>query len=534
MDYMASNHPIRTGASHSDAFEVGRWFVDPATDLIMLDGKVVKLEPRMMRLLQVLASRPGQVVGTEELLDAVWPGLVVTNQSLYQAVGALRAVLKADSETGVFVANVPRKGYRLVAPVSHFAQLNAVPKDRSAREAALFIAVLAFQDLGLSADLAFLRETLMSDLILELSRQPNLSPIARGTMSSYLGKVVVPHQVASDLGVRYVLDGTLAQRDNDLHVTCELVDASNKSVLASETITWPATQWPLAARQVVGRMARAARLQVTEHAASESERSDPGSRTALAQAMGAWVELYCRPQSRETNDRAWQLAADALRLDEGIAAAWNALAYCEWRASQFGWSDLDHARLLSDAVNHARRATALAPSDPDAHYTLGLATYTAGELESSEASLRHCLTISTSYAPAFGLLGLVRAVRGFPGETADLCEQALTLSPREPLRAVWHWTEACALSMLGHDAQAYEKACLGIAANPDFPSCYLAAAVSAYRIGKPDAAARYVTVLRSTAFNTIEQLRKKVRALQAEPWATAFLADLQRAGIPAH
>ncbi|HMN79513.1 MAG TPA: winged helix-turn-helix domain-containing protein, partial [Burkholderiaceae bacterium] len=74
-------------ATRSAPFIVGRWRVDPATDVVELDGRACKLQPRTMRLLVTLAGRPGEVLSGQELLDAVWPGVVVTDQSLYQAIG---------------------------------------------------------------------------------------------------------------------------------------------------------------------------------------------------------------------------------------------------------------------------------------------------------------------------------------------------------------------------------------------------------------------------------------------------------------
>ena len=150
-----------------------------------------------------------------------------------------------------------------------------------------------------------------------------------------------------------------------------------------------------------------------------------------------------------------------------------------------------------------------------------------------EANLRQCLEISSSYAPAYGLLGLVRVGRGHPEEAREWCARAFALSPREPLRAVWHWTEACAASMLGRDEEALERASLGIAANPDHPSCYLVAAVSAMRLGQDAEAARFMAVVRRGVFNNTARLRERLPSMRAEPWGSAFLADLQRAGLPA-
>jgi adenylate cyclase len=98
--------------------QVGVWRVDGLRNQISCDGSVVTLEPRTMRLLLCLANRPGEVVGMEEILDEVWAGVVVTSESVYQAVGALRRALAGDSRESVYIATVPRRGYRLVAPVS--------------------------------------------------------------------------------------------------------------------------------------------------------------------------------------------------------------------------------------------------------------------------------------------------------------------------------------------------------------------------------------------------------------------------------
>ncbi|HMN83192.1 MAG TPA: hypothetical protein PKA20_25140, partial [Burkholderiaceae bacterium] len=467
--------------------------------------------------------------------------------SLYQAIGELRGVLKADAVPAEFIATVPRKGYRLVAPVGRPPPLvpgdmqpssapgGAQPSSARANGAATAeraIAVLPFRDLGLAAELSFLREALLAGLIQELSRQPDLAPIARGTMLSYLERPAAARKVGNDLQVRYVLDGTIAQVRDALQIACELVDAQADAVLASEAVEVPAAQWPELAQRVVGRLARAARLKLSVHAARAADAVAADDASARELAMRAWVELYCRPQTRETNERAWKWAAEALRRDDTMGAAWNALAYCEWRAAQYQWSDRNRERLLPDAVDHAQRATSLAPDDPDAYYTLGLATFTSGELARSEANLRHCLEISSSYAPAYGLLGLVRASRGHPEETAELCARAFALSPREPLRAIWHWAESCAASMMGRDGEALERASLGIAANPDYPSCYLIAAVSSLRAGKVDEAARYVTVLRRSSFSSLERLRQRLPEMIIEPWASAFLADLHAAGLP--
>jgi len=99
------------------ALTVGEWDVDPVSGQISRNGQVVRIDARLMRLLVCLAARAGQVVSTEDLLAEVWSGVVVTQDSVYQAVASLRRVLGDDSRQPAYVATVPRRGYRLVARV---------------------------------------------------------------------------------------------------------------------------------------------------------------------------------------------------------------------------------------------------------------------------------------------------------------------------------------------------------------------------------------------------------------------------------
>lgn len=529
--------PTDATARRVPQVNVGRWLADASADTLTLDGRTVKLEPRTMRLLMALAERPGEVCTSDALLDQVWPGVVVTGQSLYQAIGELRAVLKADTATADFISTVPRKGYRLVAPVARATAGAVGPEaspDPAAPDAVLprTIAVLPMRDLGLAPELAFLPEMLLGDLVLELSRQPGITTIARGTMLSYRGLVVSPRRVAEELKASCVVDGAIAAVGDDLRVSCELIDAASATVLASESIQVPMARWGELAQRVVGRLVRVWRLELTQHAARHLAPGRPGQASALELAMRAWVELYCRPQSRDTNERAWQWAEQAVQRDPSIGAAWNVLAYCEYRAAQYDWRAGDYGTLLSQAIAHAEHATELSPDDPDAHYTLGLGLFTKGEWARAEASLKHCLQLSASYAPAYGLLALVGTASGRPEAAFELCERALSLSPREPLRAIWHWGQACASLMLGRHDDALRYSAQGIAANPAFPSCYLSAAAAAIRLGQRHQAERYVSAALPTAFRSVERLRQRIPALQVEPWATAFLADLRAAGLP--
>src|SRR3569833_50810 len=97
---------------------IGDWRVDVTTSQISRDDHVVRVDARLMRLLTCLAERAGELVTTDELLEEVWSGVVVTQDSVYQAIASLRRLLGDDPKRPTYIATVPRQGYRLVAPVT--------------------------------------------------------------------------------------------------------------------------------------------------------------------------------------------------------------------------------------------------------------------------------------------------------------------------------------------------------------------------------------------------------------------------------
>ena len=110
--------PRMEAAPSGSTLTIGEWRVYPSLDEVWRQGTRIKLEPRTMRLLLTLARRPGELVTTEELLETVWSGVIVTQSSLYQSIAHLRKTLDADPGATSYIATVPRRGYRLVAPVA--------------------------------------------------------------------------------------------------------------------------------------------------------------------------------------------------------------------------------------------------------------------------------------------------------------------------------------------------------------------------------------------------------------------------------
>jgi TolB-like protein/DNA-binding winged helix-turn-helix (wHTH) protein len=250
---------------------IGDWRLDPQLGQLSRAGRSERLEARTLRLLLFLANRAGETVSVEELLDNVWSGVVVTQDSVYQAVTALRRLLGDDAKQPTYIATVPRLGYRLIAPVSPWPQepLSITPSSdasRSARRrlpkiaAALgclllvagllawwaaapspkSVAVMPFLDLTTQEmKEEYFADGLTEALIVRLSRLPDFEVPAPTAAYYYKNKTIPVDQIGRDLDVRYLLDGSLRESGDTMHVSARLLRASDGFVVWSTTFDAP-------------------------------------------------------------------------------------------------------------------------------------------------------------------------------------------------------------------------------------------------------------------------------------------------------
>ena len=271
---------------------VGAWCVDPTAGQISRNGETIRVDARVMRLLQYLAERSGQVVSVDELLDRVWSGVVVTPDSVYQAVASLRRTLGDDPRQPTYIANVPRLGYRMVAPVSPWVDPVSTGElqnatDPSARSSpnrrrmllagvalglvllaasVLFIgrgaddatavtpatgtspssvAVLAFLDLTEEMDQEYFGDAMTEDLIDLLSKNQGLRVAPPRSSFAFKGKQATVGEIAAALGVAYVLDGSLRESGSTLRVTARLVRADGEFIVWSQSYDRPLDDLPM-------------------------------------------------------------------------------------------------------------------------------------------------------------------------------------------------------------------------------------------------------------------------------------------------
>lgn len=276
------------------SLRIGAWRVTPSSGQISRDGETVRVEARAMRLLLCLAERAGQVVSIEDLLEHAWAGVIVTPDSVYQAVTSLRRQLGDDPKQPLYIATVPRLGYRMVAEVAPWADEPASPPhaqptrgslapagiavamalvlgfivygrigkpadpDFASSPAAHALAVLPFLDLtSESMEQEYFADGITEELIDRLSKIPGLR-VPPPTSSFYFkNKKVSVAQIAKSLGVGYILDGSLRQSGPTMRVAARLIRADSGFVVWSETYDRQSTDVLKAQDEIAGEVAGA-------------------------------------------------------------------------------------------------------------------------------------------------------------------------------------------------------------------------------------------------------------------------------------
>ena len=244
---------------------LGEWRFDSALGELSRGAETVRLEMRTVRLLDHLIAHAGEVVSIEQLLDTVWAGVIVTPDSVYQAVTSLRRALGDDPKRPTYIATVPKLGYRLVASIENDSAAAAIPPPRKIGRRPLMlagglavallvagyrvfpsiaispvsIAVMPFLDMTQAMDEEPFADGMTEELIDKFSKVPHLRVAPLSASFAFKEKEVTPPEAAKALGVTYLVEGSVRKSEGMLRVTAQLIRADRNYLLWSETYDRP-------------------------------------------------------------------------------------------------------------------------------------------------------------------------------------------------------------------------------------------------------------------------------------------------------
>jgi transcriptional activator of cad operon len=486
-----SNLEIAEPMSVADnrVLRIGAWRVDPALDEISRDGATVKLEPRTMGVLLCLAEHAGQVVSVDQLLDAVWKDVIVTPDSVYQAVAGLRRALGDSSKEPAYIANVLRRGYRLVASVSpcneaatasnpeeqppEAVPVSVIPATARSRgwlwvvlvlAAALAIgypivrklwqskqattggqetsaatvgvgeasvAVLPFVDMSDKRDQEYFADGLSEVLIDRLSMVPGLHVPARVSSFYFKSKQATVPEIAKALGVAHLLEGTVRKAGNTLRITAQLVQVDNGYQVWSETFDRPLADVFKIQDEIAGAVVQVLKLSILNHYVPEA------ARTTNIEAYTLYFQAHSNVVSNGSAD--YDAAAEqlhsALTLDPRFAPAWGWLALVTvWKFEPTAWGSSVRASptlaACVDARAAADRALELDSTLVQSHRAKGIVLqYCDNNLLAAEGEFRRALELQPRSSDALRSYAWLALADGRLDQAVQLAQRALSLDP---------------------------------------------------------------------------------------------------------
>lgn len=512
--------------------------LDPDRRELTRGSEPVAVGPQVFDLLMYLLRNREHVVTKDDLIGAVWSGRIVSESTLTSHINAVRKVIGDSGEEQRLIRTIARKGYRFVGDVREADASeragSAGSHDSPALALALpdrpSIAVLPF--LNLSGDQAqdYFVDGVVEDIISALSRMGGLFVIARNSSFTYKGRAVDVKQVGRELGVRYVLDGSLRKAANRVRITGQLVDATTGTGLWSERFEGKVDDIFGLQDQFTANVVGAIAPQL-ERAEIERARHKPTeSLDAYDYYLRAMANLH--RGTREAIDEALLLFCKAIELDSEYAPAYAMASWCHFWRKINGWLD-DRVLEIAEGTRLARRAIELGRGDAAALARAGHAlAHLAGDLDGGAALLDRAKVLNPNLAAAWFLGGFVRAWRGDPDSAIEHFTQAMRLSPLDPETYRMQAGMAVAHLFAGRFDEASSWAGKAFRDLPSFLMVVAIIAASHALAGRADEAQR--------AMRHLRQLDPGLRVSNLADWlpikrrqdSAVFADGLRKAGLP--
>ena len=500
-----------------EGLRFGRFWFDVAQRRLSREGASVRLGSRALDILAVLVAARGEVVSKEELMARVWPGQVVEENNLQVQVSTLRKALDDAAGGQSHLVTVPGRGYRLVGLV----ETPAHDRDRPS------IGVLPFQNLSNDPAQEHFADGIVEDIITALGRLRWLMVIARKSSFTFKGRTVDVKEVGRELGVRYLLEGSVRWAGKRLRIGAQLVDATTGGHHWAERYDLEVDDIFVAQDAITRSVAAAIEPHLL---AAEGVRALSRS----ASDLGAW-ELVARAQTqfwrltRSDHDAAVAVLKRAVNSYPDYAPARSLLGFCLVFAAHMGWSDRDEG--LAAGHQHALRAVVLDDRDPWAHIALGYWAMMRRRTEDSIAAFRGALSLNPNSAAGHCYLAHILAFAARDREAIEHAETAIRLSPLDPEKALFLGPISVAHYVAGRYAEAVGYASETLRLRPDFQGVQRLHCASLAQAGRIDEArALLATVRRQQPQLSVEWLRASV-PYQTPQIMERFLEGMRKAGL---
>jgi len=388
------------------------------------------------------------------------------------------------------------------------------------------IAVLPFANLSEDPTQEYFSDGITEDLITDLSRLSGLFVISRNSVFFYKGKAVKPEQLGRELGVRYVLEGSIRKASNRVRITAQLLDAITGHHLWAERYDRPLTDIFALQDEVTQKIVAALAVRLTEGEQERLVRKNTDNLEAYDSFLRG-MEYFLR-YTKEANAQARQMFERAIELDPQFAAAYARLGFTHWLDWVAQWSQ-DLPQSLERSFELAQKAVALDNSLPLAHSVLGQVYVWKKQHDQALVEAERAIALDPNNAEGYAVLASILRYAGRPEEAIRLVEKAMRLNPHYPVAYLLDLGLAYCETGRYEEAIAAQKRAL--TRNPDFLPAHLCLAACSGWLGREEQArAEVVEVLRLSPNFSLEVVRQ-MSPLKNPTELEHMLAALRQAGL---
>jgi TolB-like protein len=421
--------PVDPVSEAPASVEFGRFRILPHRREVLADGRPIELGGRAYDVLMTLIEANGAVVSKDELINRAWPGRIIEEGNLRAQIRALRMAL-ADRD---LIRTVAGRGYQLTAEVRSRGRRGQAPIEQKVMDAGpavaprLSIVVLPFINLSDDREQQYFADGITEDLTTDLSRLADMSIISRNTAFTYRNRPSDTKQIGRELGVRYVLEGSVQRSGNRVRVSAQLIDAETDTHLWADRLDRDAGDLFALQNEITSRLAVALNVElVGAEAARPTTQPD-----ALDYILRARALYLGKVPTRQNYAEQIALYERALTLDPGSEKvqsflAWRLAARVLDQMTDSAASDLTRAETLAD------RALAAFPSTALAHYAKAQVLRAQQRFEEAISEYETVLALNRNWVQAIAALGYCKFVTGSIEEAIPAQERAIRLSPRDP------------------------------------------------------------------------------------------------------
>src|SRR5882757_9101225 len=470
-------------------------------------SELVATQPQVFDLLVHLLKHRDQVVSRDDLIALVWGGRIVSDSTLDSRINAARNAVGDNGKEQKLIRTFPRKGLRFVGtvnrhsdgglPAAALQEGAAQPQPALALPDRPAIAVLPFDNMSDDQEQEYFSDGISEDIITALSKLRWFFVIARNSSFTYKGKAVHLKQVAAELGVRYVVEGSVRKSGDRVRITAQLNDTTTGSHIWAEHYDRDLVDVFAVQDEITDAIVAAIEPQIYTAENYRSRRKAPSSVDAWDLVMRALSHHW--RVTRLDSILAQALLEKAIAIDPHYSQALSLLATNRMFGVHLGWADVKTAAPTAERA--ALAAITADSEDAWAHNALGSVYFSTRRLDEALAEFELALQLNPNFSLAQGYYGLALSYSGRWQDAYEATQRAIRLSPRDPSSAIYYGVAAYAQFVGRNYEEAIALAREAIRQRGDLSGAYRVLTVAAGMTGQTEVAKAALLELRRTQPN---------------------------------